>query len=30
MKGQLRAKNIGEGEEAERFTTLLAVEGARM
>ncbi|CAD5182620.1 uncharacterized protein LOC103979353 [Musa acuminata AAA Group] len=30
LEGQLRAKNIEEGEEAERFNTLLAVEGARM
>lgn len=30
LEGQLRANSIEEGEEAERFNTLLAVEGARM
>ncbi|XP_008797153.4 uncharacterized protein LOC103712413 [Phoenix dactylifera] len=30
LEGQLRAKSIEEGEEAGMFTTMLAVEGARM
>nr|XP_019708538.1 uncharacterized protein LOC105051135 [Elaeis guineensis] len=30
LEGQLRDKSIEEGEEADRFTTMLAVEGARM
>uniref|UniRef100_A0A1D1ZJZ2 No exine formation 1 n=1 Tax=Anthurium amnicola TaxID=1678845 RepID=A0A1D1ZJZ2_9ARAE len=30
LEGQLRAKSIGEGEEVDKFTTLLVVEGARM
>lgn len=30
LEGQVRAKNIGEDEEADRFSTMLAVEGARL
>ncbi|KAJ6837490.1 uncharacterized protein M6B38_120005 [Iris pallida] len=30
MEGQLRAKSLEESEEADRFTTMLAIEGARM
>ncbi|XP_008777231.2 uncharacterized protein LOC103697202 [Phoenix dactylifera] len=30
LEGQLRAKSTEEGEEAAKFTTMLAVEGARM
>lgn len=30
LEGQLRAKSLEEGEEADKFTTMLAIEGARM
>ncbi|CAA6663960.1 unnamed protein product [Spirodela intermedia] len=30
LEGQLRARALGEGEQADKFTTLLVVEGARM
>lgn len=30
MEGQIRAKSVEEGEEADKFTTMLAIEGARM
>ncbi|XP_073013150.1 uncharacterized protein [Typha latifolia] len=30
LEGQLRARSFAEGEESDKFTTMLAVEGARM
>nr|CAD1820448.1 unnamed protein product [Ananas comosus var. bracteatus] len=30
LEGQLRAKSFSEGEEVDKFTTMLAIEGARM
>lgn len=30
MEGQIRAQSVEEGEEADKFTTMLAIEGARI